>query len=51
MGNNGISVVAKSRLGGLEDESVGQSKEIDVEHVGNDFLPKMLKIVMRMNQF
>ena len=31
-------VVAESRLEGLEAKSVGQSKEFDVEHVGNEFV-------------
>jgi len=31
-------IVAESRLGGLEAESVGQSKEFDVEHVGSEFV-------------
>ena len=31
-------VMAASRLGGLEVESVGQSKEFNVEHVGNEFV-------------
>jgi len=33
-------VVAESRLGGLEAESVRQSKEFDAKHVGNEFVVK-----------
>ena len=32
------SVVVESRLGGVKAESVGKSKEFDVEHVGNEFV-------------
>jgi len=32
------SVVTESRLGGLEADSIGQPKEFDVVHVGNEFI-------------
>ena len=31
-------IMVESRLGGLEAKSIGQSKEFEVEHVGNEFV-------------
>jgi len=44
-------VVVESGLRGNEAESVGESKDYDIERVDMNLLLKMLRIVMRMDQF